>query len=296
MDNVDDEPPTDAADVFAALGDPVRVGVLEALAVHHRRQERTAEPGLAFSTLRKRVGVRDSGRFRYHLEKLRGTFVEQADDGTYRLTYAGNEVVTAIVAGTYTTNVTRGPTTLDSTCDICERQAVGTYDDGVLAVSCRNDHPLFFWSLPPNAARDATVGELIETATLDLYQTIELTRSGTCPDCYTPISTCVEQSEGPGQAYRFRASCGACGSTLDGPIGFCLIGHPEVESLYHRHDCSIREGYWWELEFMRDDLPIDQSNDDPLRLQLSVQMEQETLHATINDAGRVASTELTTDE
>jgi len=75
-----------------------------ALRAHAGHEER--ERGGVGSELRKRVGVRDSGRFRYHLEKLRGPFVEQADDGSYRLTYAGSEVVTAIVAGTYTADAT----------------------------------------------------------------------------------------------------------------------------------------------------------------------------------------------
>ena len=42
-----------------------------------------APPG--FSDLRTRVGVRDGGRFSYHLRKLRGRLVERTGDG-YALT------------------------------------------------------------------------------------------------------------------------------------------------------------------------------------------------------------------
>jgi len=288
-----DDEGVEPATAFAALGDPIRVAVLEALA--EDRRDDPEEPGLAFSELRKRVGVRDSGRFRYHLETLRGPFVEQADDGSYRLTYAGSEVVTAIVAGTYTERATLGPTDLDSDCELCGAGAVGSYEDGVLSVRCANDHPLFVWSLPPNAASDATLRELVRTATLDLYQTVETTRTGTCPDCYAGIDTRVEPTDGAGQPYRFRARCEACGSVLDVPAGCCLVGHPEVEALYRRHGRSIREGYWWELEFARADASVERVDDDPLALRVAIAVGDERLRATVDDAGAVREIEAEAD-
>jgi len=285
-----DDEGVEPATAFAALGDPIRVTVLEALA--DGRRDAPEEPGLAFSELRKRAGVRDSGRFRYHLEKLRGPFVEQADDGRYRLTYAGSEVATAIVAGTYTERATLGPTDLDSDCELCGAGAVGGYEDGVLSVRCENDHPLFVWSLPPNAASDAALPELVRTATLDLYQTVETIRAGTCPDCYAGIDTRVEPTDGAGQQYRFRARCAACGSVLDVPAGCCLIGHPEVEALYRRHGRSIREGYWWELEFAQADAPVERVGDDPLALRVSIAVGDERLRATVDGGdGRVVEIE-----
>lgn len=288
----------DPANAFAALGDPIRVGILEALTDHLRAKP--PEPGLSFSTLRKRVDVRDSGRFRYHLEKLRGRFVEQTDDGQYRLTYAGTEVATAIVAGTYTKRATLGPTALESTCTRCDAQAVGAYVDGVLSVTCENDHPLFYWTLPPNAARGASLEAVIETATLDMYQTVEMTRSGWCPDCYTPVEARVESLEGgdganAAHSYRFRAHCEACGSRLDGPLGFCLVGHPELEALYHRHGRSIREGYWWALEFANDGLSVERLGTDPLRLRLSFRVDDESFCATVDESAAVLETERRTD-
>lgn len=286
-----DSDDVDPATAFAALGDQVRVGILEALAADHR--ERSADPGTPFSTLRERVGVEDSGRFRYHLEKLRGTFVEQSEDGRYRLTYAGTAVVTAIVAGTYTECASLGPTELESTCSNCDERAIATYDDGVLVVRCRNDHPLFVWSLPANAAAERDIEELIETATVDCYQTVELTRSGTCPDCYARVETRVERADAGDRPFRFRANCSACGSTLDGPLGFCLVGHPAVEGLYRRHGHSTREGYWWDLEFVGEEPSVAVLEEAPLRIRLSVRVADETLRATVDGSGAVVATDVT---
>jgi DNA-binding transcriptional ArsR family regulator len=125
VDDADDEQGTDPADAFGALSDPLRVNILQTLAAHHRETEDGEFIG--FAELRRRVDVRDSGRFRYHVERLRGRFVEKTGEG-YRLTYAGVEVVAAILMGTYTEQVSKGPEDLDSVCFVCDEPAMATYD------------------------------------------------------------------------------------------------------------------------------------------------------------------------
>jgi DNA-binding transcriptional ArsR family regulator len=78
------ENPTEA---FALLSNETRVDVLRALA--------DTEEALRFAQLRRRVGLRDGGVFTYHLEKLRGTFVEKRGD-RYRLTTEGERVATLL--------------------------------------------------------------------------------------------------------------------------------------------------------------------------------------------------------
>ena len=74
------------------------VDALETLANEHRIKilrtlAETDEP-LAFSELRRRVGVADTGRFNYHLTELCGRFVRQTEAG-YELGHAGERVVVA---------------------------------------------------------------------------------------------------------------------------------------------------------------------------------------------------------
>jgi len=75
--------PGETAATFGLLGDETRVRIVRALA--------DAADGLRFSELQSRVGVRDPGRFNYHLEKLRGRLVEKSGE-TYVLTPAGADV------------------------------------------------------------------------------------------------------------------------------------------------------------------------------------------------------------
>lgn len=71
-------------ETFELLSDETRVRVVQAL-------DETGPGGLRFSELRNRVGVRDGGRFNYHLTKLRGRLVEKSGE-TYVLTPAGEDV------------------------------------------------------------------------------------------------------------------------------------------------------------------------------------------------------------
>lgn len=293
-----DERGVDPAEAFAALSDPLRVDILRALAAFHR--ERGAEP-VGFAELRKRVEVRDSGRFRYHLNELRDNFVEKAEDG-YRLTNTGVETVAAILAGTYTDRASVGPDTLDSECPACGTAAVARYRDGRCTVTCREDHPLFAWSLPPAAAADATLTEVVARAELFARQAIERGLAGVCPKCSAPVDPRVvadranatgseEGTERAGAATPgLRVVCDTCGARLVGPVGFCLLVDPEVAAFYRRHDRPLDEAHVWEPAFVADDDAVSVAATDPLRVAVDVTLDGDTLAATVNESGRVSVT------
>ena len=81
------------ADTFAIVGEESRLAILEAL-------WRLDAPA-AFSDLRAEVGTRDSAQFNYHLGKLTDQFVHKTDAG-YELRTAGERIVQAILAGSFT--------------------------------------------------------------------------------------------------------------------------------------------------------------------------------------------------
>jgi DNA-binding transcriptional ArsR family regulator len=120
----DDPSPTDA---FALLGDETRVGILRALG--------EAAGPLSFSTLRERVGTRDSGRFNYHLDRLVGHFVARTDEG-YTLRRVGERVVVAVQSGSVTATPELGPTLVDESCPFCGAQVGVHYREERLGVFC----------------------------------------------------------------------------------------------------------------------------------------------------------------
>jgi hypothetical protein len=76
-----------ATEAFATLGNETRLSIL--LALWEAYEPFVATNAVAFSELRERVGMRDSGQFNYHLDKLRGHFVRKTDAG-YELRRAGH--------------------------------------------------------------------------------------------------------------------------------------------------------------------------------------------------------------
>lgn len=82
-------PPDEA---FAALGNETRIAIL--LALEGRGD------ALSYSELKRQVGVYDSGRFNYHLDRLLGHFVDGTSDG-YRLRDVGRRAAWAVEAETF---------------------------------------------------------------------------------------------------------------------------------------------------------------------------------------------------
>ncbi|WP_267642940.1 winged helix-turn-helix domain-containing protein [Haloarchaeobius amylolyticus] len=76
----------DATDALEVLGNELRMRILRELAA--------AEEPLPFSTLRERAGIRDTGKFNYHLTRLCEYYVREVADG-YELGHAGTRVIAA---------------------------------------------------------------------------------------------------------------------------------------------------------------------------------------------------------
>ncbi|MFC7072316.1 winged helix-turn-helix domain-containing protein [Halovenus rubra] len=80
--------PTLQAAIGSLLADETRIAILTELYAVSDTE------GLSFSTLRRQVGVSDSGRFNYHLDQLSGELVRKRDE-KYTLTSVGKQLVMA---------------------------------------------------------------------------------------------------------------------------------------------------------------------------------------------------------
>ncbi|PSQ04470.1 ArsR family transcriptional regulator [Halobacteriales archaeon QS_6_71_20] len=104
----------EAADALSALASEHRIAILRELAA--------ADWPLSFSELRERIGMRDGGRFNYHLGELRDRFVRERDGG-YVLGHAGERVVLAAgdldPAGAAALADGSGDSGPDDACPVC---------------------------------------------------------------------------------------------------------------------------------------------------------------------------------
>jgi DNA-binding transcriptional ArsR family regulator len=226
-------------EAFELLSDETRLETLRALA--DRLRENPEAPTLGFSELRRRVGMRDSGNFNYHLGKLEGRFVERTDDG-YRIAPAGLRVVAAVITGAYGGGESMGPAELEDPCPVCGAALTATYEAGVLRVACPEPHE-FANTLPPGAVDERDLEGVIALLTRITHQDIELSLSGTCPFCYGRLPWSVGSPSGP--APEFDTQCPRCGVRMAVPAAVCLVQSPTGLAFFHDHGIDVRRRPLW---------------------------------------------------
>jgi DNA-binding transcriptional ArsR family regulator len=273
---------------FAALGDEVRVEILEA--VVEARAETPRDPGVSFSELRERVGVADSGRFNYHLGKLRGRFLAEAD-GEYELTYAGREVVGAILAGTPDPDLELAPEPLADDCPLCDAAMTAWYDNGDVVVECENEHTPLQTTVPPAAASGRSVPELLEVAARVTFGKMEHLTADVCFECFGHLDRRVEPfGDEIDLEYAFKTVCERCGMMTTSALAATILRHPAFVALCHEHGIAVRDCLPWQIPGFVDG-DTERVSEDPDRYRVRVEIEGDEMTFRLDDSGRVLETE-----
>lgn len=273
------------ADAFSLLSDPIRVEILTAL----WQQESTPVP---YSTLRQAVGMRDSGRFSYHLSKLTDHFVEKHEDG-YGLRPAGMVVLNAIYAGSYVDAPTRENLDVEGQCPTCGSALVGQYDEGVFVVDCRDcGDQVFSLSFPPKGVtlRDDEA-ELLEAVSLHARAHVRQIANGLCAFCGGDMDATLELDADTSLPVSIlvRNECGNCGVTNRTSVGFSVLGHPAVAGFLYEHGVP-HDAPPWRFHWCLSDDPVTVVDDDPPRAQVDITVDDETLTVALNERGNVEAT------
>jgi len=261
---------------FGALSHPRRLQILEALG--ERLTEAPEEPSVGFSDLRRRIGMRDSGNFNYHLDRLVGQFVRKTDDG-YRLTAAGLQVVAAAISGVYEAGEPLGPAAIGDDCPACGAALTAQYEAGLLTVSCPDGHE-FRNQLPRGSVDERGLDGIVELLTLRTHQDMELASEGVCPVCNAQLDWSGEPSLGA-EFPHFSNQCERCGAIVEVPVVVPLLADPAVVAFYHEQGIDIRRRPLWAPEFYRG---VDvETRTDPLRIDVAVAVDGETLTGTLDE-------------
>jgi len=226
--------------VFSALGDETRLRILLELAVV--ANERGVGAGLSFSELRQRVGVEDSGRFNYHLDKLSGSFVTKRD-GQYIPLGPTMEVASAVYAGTYSSETGEHSTESDWHCPECGDRLLLWYTGELLFLRCERDGGyLLAYGMPPGAFEGRSLEELAAVTYRRVMSEVNTARQGVCPQCWghTSVSYPVDPEAPPqlhaaGDAVQTRLVCDRCWLRYHVPLRAVVASTPTVRSLLRRN-------------------------------------------------------------
>jgi len=232
---------------FSLLANDTRFAILRAL---YDADERS----LSFSDLRERTGVRDSGQFNYHLGKLVGVFVREADDG-YALRYAGKQVIGAVLSGAYTREVTVDPVPVDATCFDCGGRLEATYRNERARVSCSEcDLSVTEYGVPPGLVEGYDREELPRVFDRWVRTQMSQVSAGFCERCLGRIRTTIDDELDDDLGLpSISHECDRCSFSSVSVVGAAVLDHPAVVAFHHEHGVDLRETPLWDLDWLISD-------------------------------------------
>lgn len=279
----------DLDEAFGVVANETRIAILRAL-----WDERTADPEavdgprsepVAFSTLRERVGVADSGQFNYHLGKLVPEFVQHREDG-YALTHAGTRVIGAAVSGVYTDTETDIDVTMgECTEPDCPGTLAANYEDGHVTVACDACDIRTVMHAPPVVVSGHDAASNPEVFQQFALTEIQRTVRGFCNLCDGPLEASVGEDapteDGPGGSVTVVHVCQSCDSISYTSAAVFLLDHPAFVSLLHEAGIDYRSVPLWqtppELEWEETLLSTD-----PVRIEVTATIDGTTLTALLD--------------
>ena len=270
------------AEAFGLLDNEMRLSILEVLS--------DASGPLSFSELRERVGERDSGKFNYHLGKLAGHFVRRTESG-YELTLAGDQIVGALLAGTYTADVSLDPIDIDSECPSCGGgPLVAAYSGEHVEVRCTDCESWYNrFTFPPGTVEQFDREELPDAFDRWLRTTFQRIVAGFCLTCSGRMVGQLELAEGRPEGAQATFHCDRCGDTATASPSMALFFHPAVMGFYHDHGIDVTRTPTWEVSTRQDELDTELVSEYPVTVRVTVRIDDEILEATIDELAQVTT-------
>jgi len=271
---------TDPADAFAALADATRVQILRAL---WEADDKRA----TFSELREAVGMRDSGQFNYHLDKLAGQFLRKTDDG-YELALAGRHVVGSLLEGAYASTDPIDPIALDEPCPFCDGARTFHYEDEEVRIECEACPAVAYFDVAPGVFAGYDRSEYPIVARRYLRVMLHEASNGLCPVCEGRFEPTVEKDAGRGEDTDVdlfpmaRYECVRCGEEMRTDLGTALLFEPEVIAFYTNHGVDIRDQPLAALIATDDEVRVEQT--DPLCVAVTYTCRDDQLQLVVDDS------------
>ena len=277
---------------FSVLADGSRIDILRAL-WEADGQEAT------FSELCNAVGMRDSGKFNYHLSKLRGRFVRKTDDG-YELQPVGHHVVGAVLAGGYTMSADLEPFTLEDHCLVCNGDLAFTYEVERAHINCQNCSYGNAFPVPPGAFADYSIDQFPRVANRYVRTLLTHARSGFCSACEGRVGPelttfgSLKSDDVPPEFADVVAvvyDCDRCGMRTYINLSTALLDHPRVSAFHYDRGVDVRDVPIWNLGTVDGEPQSAMLADEPGTARVTYGVDGHELTLTVDDSLQVVDLE-----
>ena len=248
------------SEAFALLGNDTRLAILLTLWEEH--DPHSDDDPVPFSQIFERIECDDPGNLRYHLEKLKGQFVQHTKREGYELREPGLTLVQTVIAGAGVQDVTRKSAEIDEACPFCGASTAVHYREGLVFWTCSEcegstpestESVGFLSAVPfePAGLADRTPEEIRAASWVASRLQVQAMFNGLCPVCSGPVegwldcctdhdSAGVCENCGKQLACWARFQCRICkNSSVNSPKSLALF-HPSVVAFYDAHEVSTR--------------------------------------------------------
>jgi len=259
-----------------------RAQALVELAIQHRESPR--EPTMRFAELRKQVGHTDPGNFNYHLKQLTGGLVLKNEEG-YKLSNVGHRFVGMLLSDRFTPDA---DVDIDDEvpCPVCNRSATLSYEQGTIRADCDQGHSLR-GDIGPGVLIDRGVPAALNMVFLTGQFQTRLAIEGVCHNCDGPMSGELQPTGTEDVPVLFVATCDRCGSLVQNTVEGCVLDHPAVVSLCHKHGIDPRTSAWTLLCEQFENPTV--SGRDPLQVEVEFVIEADRVVLVLEKDGTVTS-------
>ena len=283
------------------IGNETRIQILLELGKAWN-EEQMITKHLSYSELKRRVDVRNSGRFNYHLEKLVGSFVDQSEEG-YHLNVPGRKFYWTIVSGTLTDRA--GIETIEiGQCPWCDGELVMDRHSGhSCRIICQDCEQKFFSiAFSPRGFEDRTPEDVIEAFYLKFHHYVAMLREGLCPMCDGLVDAELTDSldefwgddyweEGYDSEVRTTFLCSTCNTFSYSDIPTVALTMPPVRRFFRDHDRDPRHCHDWDDVFIDAEQSVTLLDDDPIEVGISFELADERLDVHLGNDVRVINSQ-----
>ena len=276
-------------DAFSVLAHDIRLDIVFALLENWAGVHTEPRP---YSELMDTVGMEDSGKFNYHLDKLRGIYVDEVEGG-YVPTASATALYRAVLAHRPMEQATRTGE-LDDACPDCGGTLVERYERSFLTLECTDcdDWPGLTYSFPANGLRGRTDDGRRRALAARASYHVGLARTGQCPFCagrvhvqFDPTADWVGDGVGP----SVELACDTCTWQVIVDTLAPLQFEPEVASALTTIGIEHLP-----VESHEVDMTTRRITTDPLRLEVVAETDEGAMTLVVDDELDVHSVEVTT--
>lgn len=277
-------------EAFALLGHDLRLEIL--LALLDRWRAAHTEPQ-RYSELMRAVDLQDSGKFNYHLGKLRGAYLRKTEDG-YVPTASATALYRAVLANRPTEPAARSELDSDAACPDCDEPLVAAYEGDFLTLRCPACDRVvgdFTYPFPKNGLDERTDEEVVRAAYQRARSQVGLARRGQCPDCAGTTTVAIRRDLlGRDDEHDVEITCDTCTWVVAVDFLLPLLSDARVAAALVDLGVPVETTFSWELP----EPTVTVASADPLELELRIESDGGT--ATVVVDGDLDVRSVTTDD